>query len=272
VTVRLIASDIDGTILRSDNTISPRTVAALTAAEDAGILVILCSGRPPRWMAPIADATGHHGLAICANGALLYDLHTEEVVESFLWDHEIALTVAAGLRQAIPDIAFAVERPDGFAFEEAYVPVFDLPKDVEVGELDTLLSAPIVKLLARHPEMSAADLLAAAHAAMDDLAERATTTYSMEGGLLEIAAPGISKAFALEKVAAERGITAAEAVAFGDMPNDIPMLSWAGLGVAVANAHEETKAVADEVTASNDDDGVAIVIERVLSELSLDPE
>jgi hydroxymethylpyrimidine pyrophosphatase-like HAD family hydrolase len=120
--------------------------------------------------------------------------------------------------------------------------------------------------------MSAADLLAAAHAAMDDLSERATTTYSMEGGLLEIAAPGISKAFALEKVAAERGITAAEAVAFGDMPNDIPMLSWAGLGVAVANAHEETKAVADEVTASNDDDGVAIVIERVLSERSLDAE
>src|SRR3954454_21967208 len=157
VTVRLIASDIDGTILRSDNTISARTVAALTAAEEAGILVILCSGRPPRWMKPIADATGHHGLAICANGALLYDLHTEEVVESFLWDHEIAATVASELRAAIPDVAFAVERDDGFAFEPAYVPVFDLPKDVEVGELDQLLSPPIVKLLARHPDMSAGD-------------------------------------------------------------------------------------------------------------------
>jgi len=150
--------------------------------------------------------------------------------------------------------------------------VFDLPKDVEVGELDTLLSAPIVKLLARHPEMSAADLLAAAHEAMDDLAERATTTYSMEGGLLEIAAPGVSKAFALEKVAEEHGITAAEVVAFGDMPNDIPLLTWAGHGVAVANAHDETKAVADEITASNDDDGVALVIERLLDQGSLNTE
>jgi Cof subfamily protein (haloacid dehalogenase superfamily) len=264
VTVRLIASDIDGTILRTDNTISPRTVAALAAAEDAGILVVLCSGRPPRWMKPIADATGHHGLAICANGALLYDLHTEEVVESFLWDHEIAATVASELRAAIPEVAFAVERHDGFAFEPSYMPVFDLPKGVEIGELDELLSAPIVKLLARHPEMSAGDLLAAAHEAIADLGDKATTTYSMEGGLLEIAAPGVSKAFALEKVAAGHGIVAAEVVAFGDMPNDIPMLSWAGLGVAVANAHEEAKAVADEVTLSNDDDGVAVVIERLL--------
>ena len=262
--VRLIASDIDGTILRSDNTISPRTVAALTAAEDAGVTVVLCSGRPPRWMKPIAEATGHHGLAICANGALLYDLHTEEVVESFLWDHEIAASVASELRAAIPDVAFAVERDDGFAFEPAYVPVFDLPKDVEVGELDELLSAPIVKLLARHPELSAGELLSRAHAAIADLGERATTTYSMEGGLLEIAAPGVSKAFALEKLIERRGITVDQVVAFGDMPNDIPMLTWAGLGVAVANAHEETKAVADEITLSNDDDGVAVVIERLL--------
>jgi Cof subfamily protein (haloacid dehalogenase superfamily) len=264
VTVRLIASDIDGTILRTDNTISPRTVAALTRAEGAGVLVVLCTGRPPRWMAPIAEATGHHGLAICANGALLYDLHSEEIVESFLWDHEIAATVAAELRAAIPDVAFAVERHDGFAFEEAYVPVFDLPKDVEIGKLDELLSAPIVKLLARHPELSAGDLLTAAHEAVADLAERASATYSMEGGLLEIAAPGVSKAFALERLIAEHGIAVEEVVAFGDMPNDIPMVTWAGHGVAVANAHPDLLAVADEVAESNDDDGVAKVIERLL--------
>ena len=265
MTIRLIASDIDGTLLRSDGTMSARTVAALAAAEEAGVLVVLCTGRPPRWMKPIAEATGHHGIAVCANGALVYDLHTEEVVESFLWDHEIALTVAAGLREAIPDISFAIERPDGFAFEQDYVPIFNLPDDAEIGHLDELLSAPIVKLLARHPELSAGELLTRAHEAIEGIGDLASTTYSIDGGLLEIAAPGVSKAFALERVAAEHGITADEVIAFGDMPNDIPLLSWAGHGVAVANAHEETKAVADEVTASNDDDGVALVIERELA-------
>src|SRR5688500_10595667 len=81
MSLRLIASDIDGTLLRSDGTMSDRTVRALAAAEEAGVLVVLCTGRPPRWMKPIAEATGHHGIAVCANGALVYDLHTEEVVE-----------------------------------------------------------------------------------------------------------------------------------------------------------------------------------------------
>ena len=106
--VRLIASDIDGTILRSDNTIAPRTVAALTAAEDAGVTVVLCSGRPPRWMKPIAEATGHHGLAVCANGALVYDLHTEQVVETFPIGAEVARKLTDALRAAVPGIAFAV--------------------------------------------------------------------------------------------------------------------------------------------------------------------
>ncbi|HYD09868.1 MAG TPA: HAD family hydrolase, partial [Acidimicrobiales bacterium] len=254
--VRMIASDIDGTLLRADGTMSDRTVAALQAAEAAGIAVVLCTGRPPRWMKPIAERTGHTGIAVCANGALLYDLHTEEVVASFLWDHEVARTVAAGLRSAIPDISFAIERPDGFAFEHSYVPVFEPSPDVQVGELDELLSAPIIKLLARHPELDAGALMTAAHDAVADLAGKASTTYSIDGGLLEIAAPGISKSFALEKVAAERDITAAEVVAFGDMPNDIAMLTWAGRGIAVGNAHPELIAVADEVCGTNEDDGV----------------
>src|SRR4051812_31799877 len=120
---RLIASDIDGTLLRDDGAMSDRTVAALTAAEDAGIVVVLCTGRPPRWMKPIAEATGHHGLAVCANGALVYDLHTEQVVEEFPLDAEIGHRLAAAIKAAIPDTAFAVERSTGMLHEPLYVPL-----------------------------------------------------------------------------------------------------------------------------------------------------
>ena len=268
MTVRLIATDIDGTLLRSDGTMSQRTVDALAAAEDAGLLVVLCTGRPSRWLKPIADQTGHRGLAVCANGAVVYDLHTEQVIEWFPFDHEVARGIAKALRAAIPEIGFAIERNDGFAFEPSYVPLHGLPKDVVVGELDELLTAPIIKLLARHADMTASELLDAAHAAVENLAGLATTTYSIEGGLLEISAVGISKAFALERLAAEHDITAAEVIAFGDMPNDVPLLTWAGRGVAVANAHPDVIAVADEVTRSNDDDGVARVIETELERLA----
>ena len=133
------------------------------------------------------------------------------------------------------------------------------------AELDELLTEPMVTLIAKHTDMTSSELHAAAHEAVVELAELAETTYS-SGSIIEISATGVTKAFGLERVATERGIDAADVVAFGDMPNDIPMLAWAGRGVAVANAHAEVLAIADEVTAANDDDGVAAVIERLLAD------
>jgi Cof subfamily protein (haloacid dehalogenase superfamily) len=262
VTVRLIASDIDGTLLASDGTMSDRTVAALTAAEDAGILVVLCTGRPPRWMPPIAERTGHTGLAVCANGAVVYDLHTDRVIESFPFDVDIARRLATAIKAALPEAQLAVERVDGMWREPAYVPIAKTGHTEATFE--ELLVEPMVKIIAKHPGMNATELASAAHEAVAELAELAETTY---GGtsIIEISSVGITKAFGIERLAAERGIDAADVVAFGDMPNDIPMLRWAGRGIAVANAHPDVIAVADEVTASNDDDGVAVVIESLLA-------
>jgi Cof subfamily protein (haloacid dehalogenase superfamily) len=257
VTVRLIASDIDGTLLHDDGAMSDRTVAALAAAEDAGLLVVLCTGRPPRWMKPVAEATGHHGLAVVANGALVYDLHTERVIEEFPIDVDVARALTTALRDAVPGIAFAVERATGMLHEPAYVPLGRY-ETIE-ADLEVLLEEPMAKLIAKHPEMTSAEL----HDAIAHLADVVELTYSA-GTIVEISAPGITKAFALERVAAERGLTAADAVAFGDMPNDIPMLTWAGRGVAVANAHPDVLAIADEVCASNEEDGPAQVVERLL--------
>jgi len=265
VATDLVATDLDGTLVRSDGSISDRTRAALRAVEEAGSVLVLVTGRPPRWMSPVVEATGHRGLAVCANGALVYDLHTERVVRSHLIAADAAAEVVAALRRDVPGIAFAVEKgpvdgvPAGFGRESAYRPRWD-NGEVEVADVEELVREGVVKLLARHEQMGSDELLAAARQSLGALAE---ATHSSTDGLLEISASGISKASGLASLADEHGVDASAVVAFGDMPNDIPMLSWAGHAVAVANAHPEVHAVADEVTASNDDDGVARVLERL---------
>jgi HAD superfamily hydrolase (TIGR01484 family) len=266
VTVRLIATDLDGTIVRTDGTVSDRTRDALRSAEDAGLVVALVTGRPPRWMKDIVEATGHRGIAICANGALVYDLHTEQVIREHPMDVEVARKLTEALRAAIPDVTFAIERGTrGFGHEPTYRPRFEPPPGALVAELDELLTEPVIKVLARHEGMSPDELHASATAVIADLAELVTVTFGGSDGLLELSAAGVTKAYGLEQLATAQGISPDEVVAFGDMPNDLPMLVWAGHAVAVANAHPDVIAAADEVTASNDEDGVAIVIERLLA-------
>src|SRR4029079_1425070 len=118
--VRLVATDLDGTVVRRDGTVSPRMVAALRAVEDAGVPVVLVTGRPPRWMYPVVEATGHRGTAVCANGALVYDLATERVVDRDLLEPEAPREVVRGLRAALPRAVFAVERHESYAHERAY--------------------------------------------------------------------------------------------------------------------------------------------------------
>jgi Cof subfamily protein (haloacid dehalogenase superfamily) len=257
---RLVATDLDGTIVRSDGSISDRTRDVLARVEQSGAVLVLVTGRPPRWMPPIVEALGHRGLAICANGAVVYDLHTGSVVRHSSMTAADAAEVIEALRRDVPGIAFAVERHDtGFAHESSYVPRWDSSDPKSVAPVEELVAAGVVKLLARHEGMDADELLATAHRSVGT---RGTLTHSSTDGLLEISAVGVSKASGLAALAADQGIDAADVVAFGDMPNDLPMLSWAGRGIAVANAHPEVLAVADEVTASNDDDGVAQVLER----------
>ena len=260
LTPRVVASDLDGTIVRSDGTFSERTVATLAAVESAGATFVMVTGRPVRWMHAIAELTGHRGLAVCANGALLYDLHTEQVVQSWLMSADAAREVVASLRAALPGIAFAVERLDlGFGHEPRYRPRWDSDDPVTQAPVEQLLTADVVKLLARHEDLGPDELLEIARSAVPEGAE---LTHSSRDGLLEISAVGVSKASGLATVCEGLAVPAAEVVAFGDMPNDLPMLAWAGRGVAVANAHPEVLAAADEVTGSNDEDGVAEYLSR----------
>jgi Cof subfamily protein (haloacid dehalogenase superfamily) len=256
---RLVASDLDGTLVRSDLSVSDRTREVLARVEQAGALFVMVTGRPPRWMAQVAQDTGHRGLAVCANGALVYDLHTERVVQDFRMDGTTALQLTEALRAQVPGIAFAVEKGlDGFGREAAYVPRWD-NGEVLVAPVEELVAPGVVKLLARVEGTRSDDLLVRAREVVGELAE---CTHSSGDGLVEISASGVSKASGLALLAAEWGIEAPDTIAFGDMPNDLAMLAWAGRSIAMGNAHPDVRAAADEVTATNDDDGVAKVLER----------
>jgi len=272
--VRLLASDLDGTLLRSDGTVSDATRDALAAAEAAGLVVAFVTGRPPRWLHEVADATGHTGVAIGANGAVTYDLHTERVLASHPIEVALLSQVTALLREAIPGVTFGLEQGLNFAYEPAYrhdwdiVPAEDrsgrpLPR-ASVGELADFMDTPAVKLLAKGQGMVADEFMDRVEQVVGDLV---TVTRSGHSPLVEISALGITKASGLAALAESRGVRQQEIAAVGDMPNDVPMLLWAGRSYAVANAHPAAKAAAGEVLAeSNDEDAVAWLIHRLLGQ------
>ncbi|MGH8860857.1 MAG: HAD family hydrolase [Jatrophihabitantaceae bacterium] len=275
MTIRLVATDLDGTLLRSDGTVSPRSRAALAAAEAAGLVVVFVTGRPPRWLDDVVEQTGHLGVAVGANGAVIYDLHSASVVESHTLSPGTAHTVATAIRTRFANVAYAVEYLDGFGAEEGYIhdwavnPDFDRRGNpvppARVGDIAEIADRPLLKLLVKDRAVKGRDVDEFLAEADRLLAGRATITHSSSFGLLELAAPGVTKASGLAEVASQHGIAADEVVAIGDMPNDIPMLQWAGTSYAVGNAHRSVRAAADSVVGSNDEDAVAEVIEGLLA-------
>jgi Cof subfamily protein (haloacid dehalogenase superfamily) len=259
---RLVASDLDGTLLRPDETVSDRTRAALAAARDAGITVVLVSGRPPRSLGPIAERIGVGGVAICANGAVVWDLDRGTMLDYTPMAAELAARLVHALREAIPGALFAVELEQRFGREAGWTegPVA-APADALEADALELITGPVTKLLVRHPTLPFAEV---AERARETVGDDAVVTWA---GLrvVEISAAGVTKAYALERLCRRLGIAADEVVAVGDMPNDLPMLAWAGTSVAVANAAPEVLEAADEVTAANVEDGVALLLERVLA-------
>ncbi|MER6995301.1 Cof-type HAD-IIB family hydrolase [Streptomyces sp. NPDC000410] len=268
-TVRLIATDLDGTLLRDDKSVSDRTVAALAAAEEAGIEVFFVTGRPARWMDVVSAHVHGHGLAICANGAAVVDLHSGgKLLEARPLERETALDVVRTLREAAPGTSFAVELSTGIHYEPDYPP-FHLDPGATVAAAEKLLheeepgtAAPVLKLLAHHSELTPDGFLTLARTAAGGLA---SITRSSPTALLEVSGLGVSKASTLALCCAERGISSDEVVAFGDMPNDVEMLTWAGTSYAMGNAHPDVIAAASGRTVANNEDGVAVVIEQILA-------
>ncbi|MGH3762339.1 HAD family hydrolase [Actinophytocola sp.] len=280
---KLVASDVDGTLLDPLEKVTPRTAAMIAKVLASSTPFVLVTGRPPRWVTPVARAAGLSGYAVCTNGAAVWDLGADRVVSARDVDPLQLGDVTHALRRLLPDIRVAAERTPadssslavfatepGFRNPWGHPTGIDRPKgtgtgggmDVEdnVVPIAEVLGHPATKLLIRHHGLTSGELADAAHSVLNGAGLE--VTYSTDRGLIELSAAGVTKATGLAEVCELLDIPAARVVAFGDMPNDLEMLRWSGHGVAMANAHGDVLTAADEVTARNSEDGVAQILER----------
>lgn len=263
----LVASDVDGTLIDRDERVTPRTKAAVGALVADGVPFVLATGRPPRWVQPVVDGLGFAPLCVCGNGAVVYDSAADRVLISRTLDVETLSWLADVAERALPGCGLAAERV-GERAHDAVTPQFVStpsyehawlnPDDTAVARTE-VIDTPAIKMLIRLVGARSGDMRAALAAEVGDAVD---ITYSTDNGLIELSAPGVTKASGLAAVAERLGVAPESAVAFGDMPNDVPMLSMVGHGVAMGNAHPEALAAADEVTETNSEDGVARVLER----------
>lgn len=261
---KLVATDLDGTLLRPDDTVSGRTRAALAAATAAGAAHIVVTGRAVPWTRHILEALDYRGLAVCGQGAQVYHAGEKRLLTSVTLDRQLAGLALAKIEAEVGPLHLAVSR-DGLDGAVVVGPGYRAHKGegplsrASIDDPNALWAAPINKIYLQHPGLGDDALARVAREVSGDL-----VGVTMAGaGIVELLPLGLTKATGLSLAARRLGVTAADTIAFGDMPNDVPMFGWAAHGVAMANAHDELKAVADEVTDSNVDDGIAVVLERL---------
>ncbi|MGY3556321.1 HAD family hydrolase [Williamsia sp. R60] len=265
MSIRLLATDLDGTLLTSRRTISERSAAAMAAAATAGIRVVWATARAQHSVRNLAVDSGFRGYAVAANGAVLIDLTDGEAT---IFDVQAMATNVAGtaieqVRALFPGTVFAVVGPTRFIADPAYAALCIYadhhrdPLTMEMSDTASLDDEPIVKVVARHAHIPSVDLFRqVAQAGIPGV----TPTHS-GAPYLEMAAEGVSKASGLARLCDAWDIDPTEVAACGDAINDLPMLEWAGLALCPANGSPDALAAADHILATNDDDGVAKYLE-----------
>ncbi|MFH0411459.1 HAD family hydrolase [Corynebacterium sp. L4756] len=268
---KFIASDIDGTFLNPDHRVVPRNRDVVVNAVQAGAKFALATGRPHRWIEPVLEQLPIRPLCVTSNGAVVYDSDQDRVVRAIELETEAMgdiVTAAQEIMIRHGGVSFAVERAGMtandpldtlYVVDEMYASQTDF-HGFGVESVEGVVGTPAVKLIIRNTAMDSSELFELINPHVDP--EKAHVTFSMPDGMLEVAAPGVTKEVGVEYLADHYEIAQKDVIAFGDMPNDIEMLQWAGRGIAMANAHESVKAAADEVTVSNAEAGVAHILEQ----------
>lgn len=255
---RLVAIDLDGTLLTSSQEVTPRAERAIRGLCAQGVKVVLCTGRPPRFTKHVAEGLDVSDLVIMHHGAIVYDFIADAMHFHTELTAETALGAIRAMREQHDGVMVGLETTYGWFMDPA---LFEIrqpePPPTDVGEVEAFVQGYVTKLLFRHRDMDAE----AFSRALDDFDVHCTWS-SPE--LLEVIAKNVNKREALKQVVAVRGLSAGDVAVFGDQNNDLEMLAWAGLGVAMGNASEEAKAAANRITDTNDEDGVAKVLETWL--------
>lgn len=266
---KLVATDLDGTIVRSDDTVSARTTAVFDRVVATGIPVVGVTGRGPRLIELTRRDLPSADFLVLGQGAHVVDLstrHEPATLSTWSMPGAVVTSVLAALEAVVGPLSVLVEpldAPDEMLLGE-YHPAWRFKDKVRRCSRADALVGPVVKAFAHSDAYGTDELLEIA----TGLIGRHVVELTQAGlGYVEICPPGVTKANGLAIVAAHLGVDAGDILVFGDMPNDLPMFAWAGWSrVAVANAHPAVLAAADEITLSNDDDGVAIYLDRLLSD------
>lgn len=268
MTIRLIATDIDGTIVPHLGGPSPRTVATLQACQDRGVEVVLVTGRPLRWLPHVVQPLGFTGSVICVNGATIVQAPSLDVVDITPLPTDVVKTTLEKLQTQWPQAALGVETLEGLVTSRIHEQGWKYAPDVVTRSVAELARPQVVKVLARCPGISADDLMAQAQQLLGAGVEVSHSNAS--DCLVEVAPLGVTKASTLARWCADRGFEPADVVAFGDMPNDVPMLRWAGVSYAMAGGHQAALAAAGRVAPECAEDGVARVLDSIVLHLRKD--
>ncbi|KAI8064720.1 HAD-like domain-containing protein [Gongronella butleri] len=275
--ITLVASDLDGTLVSgeyNEAALSQRSIQVLQALERLGVQIVLASGRPPRAMLPVLDLVDlQRPIALCCNGAIVLDHKQKAIQKSFAIAPEHVLSIVTKVKEALGNKAcIGVESGMRFRCEQGYAQ-FRGPHNMNhpydnVESLDEFIHAPVEKMVILHTEWDAQTLhhhLASSVFADPSWQQALHLTYS-NPFFIEISATGVSKGTTLAQICADANIAPSNVIAFGDMPNDIQMLQFAGIGVAMGNAEDQVKKVADRLTDTNVNHGVAQILEQILAQ------
>ena len=263
--IRLIASDLDGTLFGPDHVPTPRTVAAMNCARDSGIHLVAVTGRSWFRGAALATSTGarlHHFIG--SNGGHRVDLATGLLDERLCFDDATVSSMVRSLSAAVGPVGFGYELADGLVWDSRFVELSPIsiqgtPRPVTAPPVDRL--AEVGKIFVIHPLVERVDLVAL----VEPLVPTEINVTTSGAVFVELTPEGADKGAAVARLATELGIDRSEVVAFGDNQNDLSLLRWAGRGIAMGNALDLVKAAADETTASNTEHGVARVVEAIVA-------
>ncbi len=258
---KLIAVDLDGTLFGGDHEIADRTAAVLQAVADRGHTVVVVTGRSAYSAMCRLAALPSSSRVVCSNGAYEVDLQSG----AMRWSQSLSATSVVSMRSKIlhhlPQASFGWESLQGLNYEAKFTEEAGGAHTLEQGGLqEEFGSGEVLKLFVRTPHLQRGALQTEVEKSLNNQAEVSTSGVPF----VEITAPGTNKASGLASVAESLGINVNHIIAFGDNLNDLPMLRWAGEGVAMGNAVAAVKAIADTHTSSNDAHGVAALLEQRL--------
>jgi 5-amino-6-(5-phospho-D-ribitylamino)uracil phosphatase len=252
----LVALDVDDTLVEPPGAVSERVVDSIERVQRAGVRVVLATGRSPSTTIPVARAAGIDDLVVCSNGALLVSVETEKSVDAITFDPR---PVLEELREHLPEAMFAVEDLNGMFHTTQMFPAGALGMSVREVPFEHLLAEPIVRIVVR----SAAHVDEGFGPIVEKFGYQSVIYGVDRVAWMDIGPKGVGKATMLARLCERRGIDPARTIAIGDSWNDMSMLSWAGLGVAMDSAPAAVKAVADTVTSGVPGEGVADVLDAL---------